>query len=93
MKASKAEGGGASQDGELLHKYFPEIKATPEESSSDQKEEEGVQEEERMEEGGDEDDPFLPSDRPVQNNRKRCWTCRAKLMMAQRELGSCKCGT
>ena len=32
------------------------------------------------------------SDKPVQKNRKRCWTCRVKLELAQRELGVCKCG-
>lgn len=33
-----------------------------------------------------------PDDRPVQKNRKRCWKCKAKLELAQRELGLCKCG-
>ena len=32
------------------------------------------------------------SDKPEQKNRKRCWTCRVKLELAQRELGVCKCG-
>ena len=32
------------------------------------------------------------SDKPVQKNKKRCWTCRVKLELAQRELGICKCG-
>ena len=27
-----------------------------------------------------------------QKNKKRCWTCRVKLELAQRELGVCKCG-
>lgn len=31
-------------------------------------------------------------DMPVQKNKKRCWTCRVKLELAQRELGICKCG-
>ena len=34
----------------------------------------------------------LPDDRPVQKNKKRCWNCKAKLELAQRELGQCKCG-
>jgi len=29
---------------------------------------------------------------PEQKNKKRCWTCRVKLELAQRELGLCKCG-
>lgn len=37
-------------------------------------------------------DPFLPEERPQQKNRKKCWICKAKLELAQRELGSCKCG-
>ena len=32
------------------------------------------------------------SNRPGQKNKKRCWTCRVKLELAQRELGVCKCG-
>lgn len=28
---------------------------------------------------------------PVQKKRKRCWTCNAKLELAQRELGNCRC--
>lgn len=35
---------------------------------------------------------FLPDDKPVQKNKKRCWSCKAKLELAQRELGLCKCG-
>lgn len=30
-------------------------------------------------------------DIPVQKKRKRCWTCKAKLELAQRELGNCRC--
>lgn len=37
-------------------------------------------------------DSCLPTTRPVQKNKKRCWQCRAKLELAQRELGTCKCG-
>ena len=35
---------------------------------------------------------FLPDDKPIQKNRRRCWSCKAKLELAQRELGLCKCG-
>ena len=27
-----------------------------------------------------------------QKNKKKCWVCKAKLELAQRELGCCKCG-
>ena len=30
-------------------------------------------------------------DAPLQKKRKRCWTCKAKLELAQRELGNCRC--
>ena len=30
-------------------------------------------------------------DLPVQKKRKRCWTCKTKLELAQRELGNCRC--
>lgn len=33
-----------------------------------------------------------PEDLPQQKNKKRCWKCKAKLELAQRELGICKCG-
>ena len=49
--------------------------------------------EEKKEDNGNVDDSaFLPSERPVQKNKKKCWTCKAKLELAQRELGGCKCG-
>ena len=37
-------------------------------------------------------DPFLPENRPQQKSKKKCWICKAKLELAQRELGGCKCG-
>lgn len=37
-------------------------------------------------------DPFLPEERPPQKNKKKCWICKSKLELAQRELGTCKCG-
>ena len=33
----------------------------------------------------------VSKDVPVQKKRKRCWTCNAKLELAQRELGNCRC--
>ena len=49
--------------------------------------------EEKKEENGNIDDSaFLPSERPVQKNKKKCWVCKTKLELAQRELGGCKCG-
>lgn len=35
---------------------------------------------------------LLPKDRPVQKNKKKCWMCKSRLELAQRELGLCKCG-
>ncbi len=35
---------------------------------------------------------LLPKDIPVQKNKKKCWSCKSKLELAQRELGLCKCG-
>ena len=51
---------------------------------------EGEKKEER--EAGDGADPFLPTERPPQKNKKKCWICKSKLELAQRELGTCKCG-
>ena len=34
----------------------------------------------------------LGKDISTQKRRKRCWTCKAKLELAQRELGNCRCG-
>ena len=39
-----------------------------------------------------ENDPHLPTDRPMQKNKKRCWTCRVKLELVQQEVGKCRCG-
>ena len=38
-----------------------------------------------------EDQPDVSKNAPVQKKRKRCWTCNAKLELAQRELGNCRC--
>lgn len=38
-----------------------------------------------------ENKPDVSKDAPVQKKRKRCWTCNAKLELAQRELGNCRC--
>ena len=43
-------------------------------------------------EGNEETNSFVQSDKPVQKNRRRCWSCRVKLELAQREVGQCKCG-
>ena len=41
----------------------------------------------------DDEESLTQSDKqPGQKNKKRCWTCRVKLELAQRELGICKCG-
>ena len=51
-------------------------------------------EEKKEEDNGNviDDSAFLPSERPVQKNKKKCWICKTKLELAQRELGGCKCG-
>lgn len=38
-----------------------------------------------------ENEPDVSKDVKVQKKRKRCWTCNAKLELAQRELGNCRC--
>ena len=49
-------------------------------------------EEKKDDNGNIDDSAFLPSERPVQKNKKKCWVCKTKLELAQRELGGCKCG-
>lgn len=99
VKASQAEGTSSSSstaESQLLQQYFPSLKATlPDEGSSSERKEETEKKTERKKEGEEESggkDPFLPEDRPVQKSKKRCWICKAKLELAQRELGGCKCG-
>lgn len=38
-----------------------------------------------------ENEPDVSKNVTVQKKRKRCWTCNAKLELAQRELGNCRC--
>jgi hypothetical protein len=68
----------------------------PQQSQEQQNEggEEGPSETEvdQMNKDKDESGNFLPGDLPSQKNRKRCWTCKSKLELAQRALGECKCG-
>lgn len=87
MKASQAEGNDGPST--LLQQYLPRLHTPPEDSG---REEERVAEEEGKGEERENDDAFLPPDRPVQKNKKRCWSCKIKLELAQRELGGCKCG-
>lgn len=61
-------------------------------SSSDEKVDNQAEGEKREEVDNNMEDPFLPPERPQQKNRKKCWVCKSKLELAQRELGSCKCG-
>ena len=90
MKASQAEGSDGPST--LLQQYLPELHTPPEDSGGPSEEKERVAEEEPKGEERENDDAFLPPDRPVQKNKKRCWSCKIKLELAQRELGGCKCG-
>lgn len=94
VKASKAEGGEQSSS-RLLEQLGLYPSATSEELSntSEKKEEPRSEEKQRQEKEEEESgDVFLPVERPIQKNKKRCWTCKTKLELAQRELGGCKCG-
>lgn len=94
MKASKAEGGEQSSS-RLLEQLGLYPSATSEELSNtlEQKEKPRSEENQRQEKEEEESgDVFLPVERPIQKNKKRCWTCKTKLELAQRELGGCKCG-
>lgn len=98
-KASKVEGGQSSsstQKTALLQQLglVPSVavdnnSSVSSEASSSEEKTDNQTEGEKQEEA---DDPFLPADRPQQKNKKKCWICKLKLELAQRELGSCKCG-
>ena len=91
-KAAQAEGSdGPSHTSPLLQQYLPGLH-TPEDSGSQSEERERVSEENSKGEERENDDAFLPAERPAQKNKKRCWSCKVKLELAQRELGGCKCG-
>lgn len=64
----------------------------PGEGSGGEEKADNQAEGEKREEGGGGVDPFLPTERPPQKNKKKCWICKSKLELAQRELGTCKCG-
>jgi hypothetical protein len=32
------------------------------------------------------------AEKQIQKNKRKCWNCKVKLELAQRELGQCKCG-
>ena len=61
-------------------------------SSNHEKTDNQEKEEKKEEVCNNPDSPFLPIERPQQKNKKKCWICKVKLELAQRELGSCKCG-
>ena len=99
-KTSKVESGQTSastQKNALLLKQLGLVAAVDETSTSNNNEvfEEKVDNEaegEKREEVDSSIDPFLPENRPQQKSKKKCWICKSKLELAQRELGSCKCG-
>lgn len=105
-KAAKVDGGGgnsSTQKSTLLEQLglvassmnstgsTPSNGGPSEGQDSEEKTDSGAEGEKREE--VDNVDPFLPVERPPQKNKKKCWICRSKLELAQRELGTCKCGT
>ena len=99
LKASKVEGGQAnnsSQKNTLLQQLglvpaAVDHNTSTSSSNTDEKTDNQTEGEKREETDGAAD-PFLPVNRPQQKNKKKCWICKSKLELAQRELGSCKCG-
>ena len=106
MKASRAETGSSSSN--ETSQLLKQLGLLPTTKSSDnvnirepieeidntrtEPEQEKETEEKKEDNGNLDDSAFLPSERPVQKSKKKCWTCKAKLELAQRELGGCKCG-
>lgn len=99
-KASKVEAGQTTntEKNELLKQLglvassVNNSTTTSEVSNDEEKSDNQTEGEKREESENSGVDPFLPADRPQQKNKKKCWICKAKLELAQRELGSCKCG-
>ena len=97
-KAAKVDGGQGnnSSKSSLLHQLglVPAVdtNTSPSSEASSNLEKTEPEGGEKRKEADNVADPFLPEDRPVQKNRKKCWICKTKLELAQRELGSCKCG-
>lgn len=100
-KAAKVDGSSSTQKSTLLQQLGLVVAVSdgdrpPSEGSAGEEKEkadsqaEGEKQEEVEVEGGA--DPFLPAERPQQKNKKKCWICKSKLELAQRELGTCKCG-
>lgn len=60
-------------------------------TAAEGKEAQETSEEQKSSNSTIENEPDVSKDVPVQKKRKRCWTCNAKLELAQRELGNCRC--
>ena len=98
-KAAKVDGSSSTQKSTLLQQLVAAVSESDrppsEGSASEEKEKADSQAEhegEKQEEVEGGADPFLPTERPQQKNKKKCWICKSKLELAQRELGTCKCG-
>jgi len=95
LQKSKPGTTSTSQDQSALLKQLGLVAMSSEASSSSNEEQvhSSNQDTEKREEVDNKpEDPFLPSERPQQKNKKKCWVCKTKLELAQRELGTCKCG-
>jgi hypothetical protein len=84
LMASSMNGTGSSS--------MPSGSGPSEGHSSEEKKDNQAEGEKSEEREADGTDPFLPTERPPQKNKKKCWMCKSKLEPAQRELGTCKCG-
>lgn len=98
MKSSQAENGDSGDTSKLLEQFGllspseSRLHDEAEDNEEKEKKDEDPEKEKKEEIEDTSDNTFLPSDMPVQKNRKRCWNCKVKLELAQRALGSCKCG-
>lgn len=81
---------------DLLAGFPPTNSTNRNQPTTQQQEQENVNNSSKMAkievESVEETDSFVPADVPAQKNKRRCFTCRQKLELAQRELGQCKCG-
>lgn len=95
-KAAKVDGSSSVQKSTLLQQLG--LVAAVSESDGDRPPSEEKEKTDSQAEGEKQEeveggaDPFLPTERPQQKNKKKCWICKSKLELAQRELGTCKCG-
>ncbi len=94
MKVDGGQSSSSTRKTTLLQQLgLEDILSSSEGSSGEEKTDNQAEGEKKEESDGvDGVDPFLPPERPLQKNKKKCWICKSKLELAQRELGTCKCG-